>query len=102
MILIYSTFAHIEDAKKMAKTLLEERHIACANLLPQMTSLYQWEGQLQESHEIVMIAKTTEEKQSTTIARITKLHPYECPCVIAWKSSDVAPAFLSWVKDELS
>lgn len=99
IMLVYSTFASEAEAVSVAQTLLLERLIACANMLP-VRSLYRWEGQIQNEPEIVMMAKTTRDKQSAVIARIKSLHSYDVPCIVCYPASDGYAPFLGWVKEE--
>ena len=57
-VLIYTTFETVEDAKSVGRILVESRLAACVNIIPSMTSIYEWQGQLQEAGEAVMIIKT--------------------------------------------
>jgi periplasmic divalent cation tolerance protein len=95
--LVYVTAPTIEVAEKIAVTVVEERIAACANILPQMTSVYRWQGSIQRDSEVVLICKTATSCVGELIARIVALHPYECPCVISFPVRDGNAAFLSWV-----
>ena len=79
---IYTTIDSIEDARKMAHTLVEEQLVACVNIIPKVESIYNWKGKIEMEEECVLIAKTTEENVKKTIQRIRKLHSYELPDVI--------------------
>ncbi len=80
-IFIYITCASEHEAKTIAKTLLNEKLIACANFFP-IQSMYWWENKIQESNEWVLIAKTTTEKYTTIQQEIQKIHSYSTPCII--------------------
>ena len=79
---VYTTIDSIEDARKMAHTLVEEQLVACVNIIHKVESIYNWKGKIEMEEECVLIAKTTEENVKKTIQRIRKLHSYELPDVI--------------------
>ena len=88
-----------ENAKKLARELVERRLIACANIMP-VESVYRWDGAVQEGSEFVLIAKTTEEAAERVRAAITELHPYDVPCILSFPAESNAP-FAAWVNDEV-
>jgi periplasmic divalent cation tolerance protein len=79
---VYTTIDSIQDARKIAHTLVEEQLVACVNIIPKVESIYNWKGKLETDEECVLIAKTTEENVKKTIQRIHKLHSYELPDII--------------------
>ena len=98
--MVYSTFASAGEAVSAARALLEERLIACANVMDGMTALYRWEGKAQEEKEAVFIAKTSADKIDAAVARLKDLHAYQVPCVVAWPLEKGCPPFLGWVLRE--
>lgn len=100
--LLYITMPSLDEGKRIIKTLLEERLIACSNLFPAGVSLYQWEGKIHENPEHVAIAKTLASEASRVVARIQELHPYECPVILTIPLETVPPAILSWLVESVS
>jgi periplasmic divalent cation tolerance protein len=98
--LIYVTAPDRETALDLARGLLERRLIACANVFDGVTSLYWWQGQLEETPEAVMIAKTTSDKAPEVIDAIRDVHPYDCPCIVALPITAGNPDFLNWIAAE--
>lgn len=98
--LLYSTFPGREKAFSAAHALLEEYLIACANVSAELTSLYRWEGKIQQETEVVLIAKTPKEKVDAAIARLKELHPYELPAILAWPAEQGFAPFMRWVESE--
>lgn len=96
-ILLYITLKDKQEATKLAQTLLTEKRIACANILPSVTSLYQWQGEMQQENEVVLIAKTTPAAKAGAMARIAELHSYDCPCIVAIESADCHAPFAEWI-----
>ena len=80
-IFVYITNPTKEEAKKIAKYLLEKKLIACANIFP-IDSLYLWKGKIADENEFVLIVKTTEDKFEKVKNEVEKMHSYSIPCVI--------------------
>ena len=93
----YVTHDNKEKALEMAKTLVKEKVIACANLFDQVTSIYEWEGKLCQENEVIIIMKTKEELYDKLKARVEELHPYSCPCIVALPILKGNEAYLSWL-----
>ena len=98
-IFIYTTHPDTETAKKISKQLVEEKLIACANILPSMQSIYLWEGKVNEDSEVVAIFKTKKVLFEKVKDHVTKCHPYDVPCVVALKLEQGHVDFLNWIKN---
>ncbi|MDX1617969.1 MAG: divalent-cation tolerance protein CutA, partial [Balneolaceae bacterium] len=81
--LIYITTKNKEEARKIGRTLVEERLAACVNILDKMESIYRWKGEVEEAEECVLIAKTPYHNVKPVTERVKQMHSYECPCVIS-------------------
>jgi len=79
---IYTTVGNIQDARKIAHTLVEEQLVACVNMIPNVESVYTWKGEIEEANEIVLVCKTTDENVKKAIQRTKQLHSYELPDII--------------------
>ena len=101
-VLLYVTARDAEEALRIGRTLVEERLAACANVMPQMTSIYRWQGQVQEDGEAVLIVKTREPLTADVTARIATLHSYDCPCVVALPITGGNVEFLKWIDNQTS
>jgi len=97
--LIYMTAGSLEEAEKIGKALVEERLAACVNIIERMHSFYWWEGKVQEDHEVVMIAKTTQPLVQALVEKVQSLHSYSVPCIVAVPISGGNPDFLCWIDD---
>ena len=71
--LIYVTASSMDEARKIGRALVEERLVACVNLIDRMTSIYWWQGAVEEGSEVVVIAKTTAGRVGTIIDRVKAL-----------------------------
>ncbi len=98
--LLYVTAGSAEDARAIGRSLVEERLAACANVLDGMTSVYRWEGTVQEDREAVLIVKTRRSLVEEATARIKALHGYDCPCVVALPITGGNADFLDWLGAE--
>lgn len=89
-----------ETARRIARALVEERLAACVNVVPGVTSIYRWEGALHEDAELLLIAKTTEDRLPALAERLAVLHPYALPeLVVLAPSAGSSEAYLAWVRD---
>lgn len=101
MLLVFTTFALEEDAVRVVRTLLEERLIACGNLLPGARSLYRWKGAIEDTREIVVLMKTRKQDWTALLSRLHELHPYETPECIALRVAAGAPQYMAWLEAAL-
>ena len=101
IILVYITTPNVAEAKKIASALVQEKLAACANILPQVSSVFYWNGKLQETDESLLLLKTSQNKFSALQQRAKELHSYELPCIVALPITAGLPEFLTWVKQEV-
>lgn len=94
---LYITVANKEEAMELARRLVTEKKVACANVLTGASSVYWWEGKIEESEEVVLIAKTTAKLVNDAISRVKQLHSYSCPCVVALPIIEGNAEFLEWI-----
>jgi periplasmic divalent cation tolerance protein len=88
----------MEKAAELARTLVQERLIACANLVPQVRSIYAWKGELCDEAEVLMILKSAPERFDALCQRIVALHPYEVPEVLQLEVQKAHGPYLDWVR----
>ena len=94
---LYMTADNEEEVRRIAHVLVEEKLIACANIIPSILSVYCWEGNIEEAMEVAVLMKTRRCLAKKAIMRITELHSYDIPCVTVWDVSDVQPDYQNWV-----
>lgn len=97
---IYTTTKDKEEAKKIAADIIDQRLVACANIIDNMTSMYWWQGKVENEEETVLIMKSRRDLISKIIDRVKKMHSYTCPCIIALPIQEGNPDFLDWIKNE--
>lgn len=100
-IVILSTCASEAEAGKLANLLVEARLAACVNVVPQVRSFYRWQGKIESSAEFLLLIKSSRELFEPVRAAIERAHSYEVPEVIALPVVDGAPAYLSWMDENL-
>lgn len=100
--LIYITTSESSESKKIAKILLEEKLVACTNIIPQINSLYLWKGEIEEDKESLLVAKTREDKVDQVIKRVEEIHSYETPCILQVEVKKGSQAYLEWMENELN
>ncbi len=97
---LYVTAANADQAKAIGEALVQERLVACANILAPIASIYWWKGEVQRDSEAVLIAKTRAELVERVIARVKALHSYAVPCVVSLPIEAGNPDFLGWIETE--
>jgi periplasmic divalent cation tolerance protein len=98
--LVVTTLENEEQARAMAHRLVEERLIACGNVVPALTSIYRWEGRVEQASEVLLIMKTRGALLARLFERVGEIHPYEVPELVALRPDDVADAYARWVLHE--
>jgi len=90
-----------ETARSLASSLLEEKLIACGNILTGVESVFEWQGEVSRSEEVAVLLKTTSAKLDMAVVRLGELHPYETPAIIGWECGTAHPATLGWLGETL-
>lgn len=97
---LYVTARDDAEAQTIARTLVSERLVACANVLGAMQSYYWWDGEVQQGDEVALVLKTKRSRVAAATARIGALHSADCPCVVALDISGGHAEFLDWIVKE--
>jgi periplasmic divalent cation tolerance protein len=87
--------------EELARTLVEERLAACVNVLDRLRSIYRWEGAVEEADEVLAILKTTRGRLGRLERRVSELHPYEVPEVLALPLAGGSEAYLAWIVESV-
>ena len=99
---IVSTFADTEAASRVARSLVEESLAACGTMLPGATSIYRWQGTMEQTTEVVLLLKTADKTAEACRQRLEQLHPYEVPEIVSLSPSSVTAAYGTWVVESCS
>jgi periplasmic divalent cation tolerance protein len=100
-IVVFMTASSGEEAARLADMLVGAKLAACVQILPEMESVYRWEGKIERQPEILLLAKTTKAKFDDLEREVRALHSYDTPEIIAVPVLAGSPAYLEWLKDVL-
>lgn len=101
-IVIMSTCPDEPSAQTIAAALIEDKLAACVNIIAGVTSVYQWQGKIEQSHEQCLIIKTLKHNYAAVERSIQELHPYELPEVISVPISEGSEQYLSWIAQNVN
>ena len=100
-IIVFMTASNREEAVKIVRTLLEERLIACGNIMDPVSSFFWWKGKIEEEKEVLVIMKSHENLFKKLSNRVTELHSYDVPEILALPIVDGSQAYLDWMNAAL-
>jgi periplasmic divalent cation tolerance protein len=100
-LLVMTTVARAEDAEYLAREVVERRLAACVNLLPPITSVYRWHGDVTREEERMLLMKTRADRFAALRDLLLEIHPYEVPEVIAVPLEAGSDGYLKWLDDQL-
>jgi len=100
-ILVLMTAANREEAGRIAEMLVSTRLAACVQILPEIQSVYRWQGEVSREMESLLLAKTTKDQFDELVSRVTAVHSYETPEIIALPITSVAAPYLKWLLGSL-
>ncbi|HSL21869.1 MAG TPA: divalent-cation tolerance protein CutA [Vicinamibacterales bacterium] len=98
-VIALTTLPADQDARAFADTLLEERLAACVHVMPEMQSIYRWEGKVEHDLERQIVIKTTRQRVLALWERIRELHSYEVPEFVVVPIVDGSDAYLRWIRE---
>ena len=95
--------APADAAPTLASALVEERLVACVNVLPGVTSTYRWEGQVETEQEVLLMMKTTAARRGALTTRLEELHPYDVPEILTMDLADgeAYEPYERWVRQQV-
>jgi periplasmic divalent cation tolerance protein len=96
--IVLCTAGSEEEARKIARHLVEQRLAACVNVVPQIESIYRWQGKMESAREWLLLIKTTVERFPDVRDAIRELHSYEVPECISISVEDGSAAYLEWIE----
>jgi periplasmic divalent cation tolerance protein len=101
LLVVLMTASSQEEADRIATTLVQEMLAACVNVVPGMTSVYRWEGEVQRDQEWLLVAKSRRDVLRDLVQRVETLHSYDVPEIIALPLVGGSDAYLRWLDREV-
>ena len=99
--IVLSTAGSEEEARKIAHHLVERQLAACVNIVPQIESVYRWQGKMESSREWLLLIKTSARMFPEVREAIRDLHSYEVPECISVEIDEGSPAYLQWIAESV-
>lgn len=96
------TAANRDEAGRIADMLVDARLAACVQILPEIQSIYRWQGKVTHEQEVLLLAKTASESFDDLVKRVTAIHSYDTPEIIALPITAAAEPYLKWLRGSLS
>jgi periplasmic divalent cation tolerance protein len=98
---VLTTCGSIEEARKIARELVERKLAACANIIPRIESIYRWKDEIETSTEYLLVIKTTANAFTSLRNALGELHSYEVPECVAIPVTDGSAAYLKWMEESM-
>src|SRR5579862_3272631 len=99
--LVLTTCASLEEARKISSALIERQLAACVNIVPQIESVYRWQGKVEEAREWLLLIKTTAERFPAVRDALLELHSYDVPECVAIAAEDGSAGYLDWIGESV-
>lgn len=100
--LVLSTVGSVEDAERIARDLVDNHFAACVNIVPGVTSVYRWKGQVEKDVELLLVIKTSRDRFEGLREALVADHPYEVPEVVAMHVEAGHPPYLAWLAENVA
>ena len=98
-IVVLVTTGSEEEAVKIGRALVEAKLVACANVIPTIRSIFQWEGKVEDERESLLVLKSQADRFDPLAQKVRELHSYEVPEIIALPIAQGTTDYLAWVRD---
>ena len=98
---VLTTCGSLDEARSIAQTLVERQLAACVNVVPQIESVYRWQGEVETATEWLLIIKTTAAAFNRVREALSELHSYELPECIEIAIEDGSGAYLNWIGESV-
>jgi periplasmic divalent cation tolerance protein len=96
-IVVFLTAPSREEAERLAEMLVSKRLAACVQIMPEMQSVYRWQGKVERQQEVLLIAKTVSSKFAEIEREVSTLHSYQTPEIMAFPVTAGARQYLDWL-----
>jgi periplasmic divalent cation tolerance protein len=98
-IVVLMTASNDEEAAKIARALVDSGLAGCVNIVRGVRSIYRWKGRIEDEAEVLMIAKTTQDKFDELSKKVKEMHSYTVPEIIAFPIVEGSREYLDWLRD---
>ena len=98
-LVVYITAPNEEEGAKIARLLVEERLAGCVNIVPEIRSIYSWQGKIEDEKEVLLIVKTRFKLFTALKSKVLKMHSYSVPEIIALPIVDGSEEYIKWLKE---
>lgn len=98
--LVLTTVPDAGTGERIVRSLVEERLIACGNLVPGVASIYRWQGEVRNEGEVLVLMKARTAALERLFRRAAELHPYDVPELLSFPVGRGLPAYCGWVVEE--
>ncbi|UCF69149.1 MAG: divalent-cation tolerance protein CutA [Acidobacteriota bacterium] len=99
IVVVFCTVPDLDVGRKIARLLVERRLAACVNIVPGLTSIYRWQGEIQDDAEVLLVIKARRVMFDELAAVIAAEHPYEVPEVLALKAVECHEPYAEWLAE---
>jgi periplasmic divalent cation tolerance protein len=100
--IVFVTAGSMEEAQTISRKLLDEKLVACVNIIKDLNSFFWWKGKIDQAKEVMLVMKTKKTLVPGVVASVKKLHSYDVPEVIAFPTIDGNQDYLQWVDDSVT
>ena len=101
-VIVLSTVGAGFDARPIARELVEQRLAACVNIVPGLTSIYRWQGRVDEEGEQLLVIKTVDTSVDALRETLFARHPYDVPEFVVFPVASVSEAYGAWLLESTS
>ena len=101
-IVVLMTAPTLEEARMLADKLVETQLAACVQILPEMESVYRWQGKVERQPERLLIAKTTADRFGELEREVRAMHSYDTPEIVSFPLTEGSPDYLQWLQESVN
>ena len=101
-IVVFMTAPTLEEARMLAEKLVETQLAACVQILPEMESVYRWQGKVERQPEHLLLAKTTADRFAELEREVRALHSYDTPEIVSFPLTDGSSDYLQWLQESVN